>query len=328
MDKRTIVFEIPTETIAAAFSQALDAAEMFRGATSPNPPVGCVVLDAAGNVLAVAAHEKAGQPHAEANAIAMCRKARTLAQAHTIVVTLEPCNHTGLTPPCCDAILNSPIRNVWIGAHDPNPNVKGGGISRLRQAGCMVGSIEAISPELHRRSEALLAPFKKKMLTGLPWVTVKQAIDENGSMIPPDGHKTFTSRASLLLAHYLRKRADAMLTGSGTILADNPLYTVRHVADHPGKIRDLMILDRRQRVPQAWLTRAEKRGFRPIVCSTILEALEIAAARGAIEVMVESGPSVTGAILEAGLWDEHYIIHKNGNGPGADWVETRFRQSE
>jgi diaminohydroxyphosphoribosylaminopyrimidine deaminase / 5-amino-6-(5-phosphoribosylamino)uracil reductase len=113
--------------LQAAFGHALQAAVEFEGATAPNPPVGCVILDADGNELAVAAHRAAGQPHAEALAIQKCREAGLAERIHTLIVTLEPCNHQGRTPPCTSAILATPARQIWIGAQDPNPHVEGGG---------------------------------------------------------------------------------------------------------------------------------------------------------------------------------------------------------
>lgn len=328
MDKRFSSLEIPQGVIASAFQCALDAAESFRGSTAPNPPVGCAVLDSRGEILAVAAHERAGTAHAEAKALAACREARTLARAHTLIVTLEPCNHSGRTPPCCDAILASPVRHVWIGSRDPNPNVPGGGAQRLANAGLVVSEISTIAPDLFRKSESLIAPFAKRARTGLPWISIKQALDEEGSMVPPPGEKTFTSRASLLLAHQLRKRSDAIITGSGTVLADSPHFTVRHVSDHPEKRRALIVLDRRRRVPRSWLARAATRGFDVEICDSYEDALALSASRGALEVLVEAGPSITEYVLGSAQWDELYRIHKNGNGPGADRVEVLLRQPE
>jgi diaminohydroxyphosphoribosylaminopyrimidine deaminase/5-amino-6-(5-phosphoribosylamino)uracil reductase len=328
MDQRIAITELPQGVIASAFARALAAAEAFLGATAPNPPVGAAVLDETGEVLAVAAHERAGQAHAEAKALAACRAAQTIDRAHTIVVTLEPCNHTGRTPPCCDAILASRISHVWIGSRDPNRAVKGGGAERLRDAGLVVRDIAAISPDLFRQSETLLAPFAKRARTGLPWVTVKQALDEQGSMIPPAGAKTFTSPASLLLAHQLRKRADAIITGSGTVLADAPHFTVRHVPDHAGKRRLLIVLDRRRRAGRDWIAASESRGFDVAIADSFEEALALAARRGALEVLVEAGPSLTQHVLGSDKWDEIYTIHKNGNGPGEDRVDVRLRQEK
>ncbi|MFT4252274.1 MAG: riboflavin biosynthesis protein RibD, partial [Caulobacter sp.] len=121
------------DQIATAFRLALDAADRCAGATAPNPPVGCAVLAADGSVLALAAHEAAGMPHAEAGALAACRAAGRADDVHTLVVTLEPCNHHGRTPPCVEAILASPARTVWYGATDPH-RAAAGGAARLAAA--------------------------------------------------------------------------------------------------------------------------------------------------------------------------------------------------
>ncbi|SEQ56471.1 diaminohydroxyphosphoribosylaminopyrimidine deaminase [Faunimonas pinastri] len=315
--------------IAAAFRCAIDEARRFVGATAPNPPVGCTILDAEGQVLAVAAHHRAGELHAEALAIRQCREAGTLDRIHTFVVTLEPCNHTGRTPPCAGAILETPAREVWIGVADPNP-VASGGAARLRAAGLAVHRLADLP---HPDRDTLLAdcadligPFVKRTLTGLPWVTVKQALDEAGDMIPPAGRKTFTSEASLKLAHELRRRADAILTGSGTVLADDPEFTVRRVADFPGKRRHLAILDRRARVPEAYVEAAKARGFIVSVEHDLTTALRRLADAGATEVLVEAGPEIVRSVLDGGLWDEHVVIRKSARPGAPDDVTIRRRE--
>jgi diaminohydroxyphosphoribosylaminopyrimidine deaminase / 5-amino-6-(5-phosphoribosylamino)uracil reductase len=313
--------------VAAAFSRALDCAEEFVGATSPNPPVGCVLLDRDGAVLAAEAHRRAGEAHAEARAIAAARQAGAFGRIHTAVVTLEPCNHWGRTPPCTEAILASGARAVWIGASDPNPAVVGGGAQRLAAAGLDVRFIRALkagdASALAARAERLAAPFAKRARTGLPWITVKQALDRGGSMIPPPGAKTFTSDASLRFAHALRRRADAILTGSGTVLADAPEFTVRRVPDFPLKRRALAVLDRRGRVPEGYFHAAGERGLDAWRARSPEGALERLGRAGALEVLVEAGPALTGALLKAGLWDEHVVIEQGQ--PGAQDVITTCR---
>lgn len=304
--------------IAEAFARAIAAAADYAGATSPNPPVGCVLLDAAGEILAVEAHRKAGELHAEARAIAACRAAGTIDHIHTVVVTLEPCNHHGRTPPCAEAILSTPAREVWIAETDPNPRVEGGGAAHLKSEGVSVRFLSGLDhPDATRlagEAERLIAPFAKWVTTGRPFVTVKQALDEAGSMIPPKGQRTFTSETSLTLAHRMRRRADAILTGNATILADNPEFTVRRLPDHPGKSRILAILDRTGRVPADYLTEATRRGLRPMLFADIGDALTRLGAEGVHEVLVEAGPTITNAILTSDLWDEHVAIRKIGDG--------------
>lgn len=314
---------LPANVVADAFARAIAAATDYAGATSPNPPVGCVLLDAAGNSLAVEAHRKAGDLHAEARAIAACQAAGTIGRIHTVVVTLEPCNHHGRTPPCAEAILSTPAREVWIAETDPNPRVEGGGAVRLAAAGLSVRFLSELDhpdrARLASEAERLIAPFAKWVTTGLPFVTIKQALDETGSMIPPAGQRTFTSETSLTLAHRMRRRADAILTGNGTILADNPEFTVRRIPDHPGKSRILAILDRTGRVPADYLTAAAQRGLRPMLFADIGDALTRLGSEGVHEVLVEAGPTLTAAILSTDIWDEHVAIKKAGDG-GPDHI--------
>lgn len=276
------------------FRRAVQAAKIWEGATAPNPAVGCVLLDAAGAVLAEAAHVRAGAPHAEAAALALAR-----GPVHTAVVTLEPCAHHGRTGPCADALLQAGVRRVLIGAPDPNP-LAAGGAARLRDAGV---EVEPWPEPFAAEARRLLAPFATRVTRGRPFVTVKEAL-RDGSMIPPPGQKTFTSATSLVLAHRLRKRADAILTGSGTVLADRPEFTVRHLPDHPGKQRLLAILDRRGRVDEAYLTAARARGLVPQRFGDADEALAALAAQGCNEVLVEAGPQITAHFRSTRLWDE------------------------
>ncbi len=283
------------------------------------------MLDQDGATLAVGAHQQAGQPHAEAAALALCRERGTTEHIRSAVVTLEPCNHWGRTPPCSEALLATPIRTVWFGLCDLNPRAEGGAV-RLRSAGVDAMELEAFADpaaaDLAAACRALVGPFAKRTLQGRPWVTVKQALDLEGSMIPPAGRKTFTSPGALTFAHELRKRADAILTGSGTILADHPEFTVRHIPDHPGKRRRLAVLDRRGRVPASYIAGAAGRGLDASIEQGIEAALDRLGREGALEVLVEAGPRVTASVLEADLWDEHVVIRQAEPG---DLCEVRFR---
>jgi diaminohydroxyphosphoribosylaminopyrimidine deaminase / 5-amino-6-(5-phosphoribosylamino)uracil reductase len=241
-------------------------------------------------------------------------------------VTLEPCNHHGRTPPCTEAILATPARRVVIGTRDPNSAVEGGGVERLVRAGLKV-RLAADDPGLADEATAcrrLIAPFGKRATTGRPWVTVKQALDSAGSMIPPPGAKTFTSEPALRLAHALRRRADAILTGSGTVLADDPGFDVRRVTDHPDRRRQLAILDRRGRVPESYLAGARQRNLEAFVSEDLEAALDRLGEAGALEVLVEAGPAVLESLDAAGLWDEWMVIRKGERGL-PDRVEVRGR---
>lgn len=320
---------LPPDRLAAAFGRALALARWHEGATAPNPPVGCVLLDARGEEIAAGAHRRAGTPHAEATALALARAAGQIELIDTVVVTLEPCNHHGRTPPCVDGILATPARQIWIACTDPNPKVQGGGAERLRSAGRDVHFLDQLAhpaaTKLAVEAERLLAPFAKHSLTRRPFITIKQALARDGGMIPPPGHKTFTSAASLRLAHELRRRADAILTGSGTILADTPLFTVRHVPDHPDKQRLLLIADRRQRVPDSYLTQAGEAGFAVHLVDDVEAALEWVGAAGGLEVLVEAGPSLTASLLAGDLWDEHVLIEQAREPGDEDRVTVRRR---
>lgn len=312
-----------------AMLAALEAARVFEGATAPNPPVGCVLLDEAGNVISVAAHEKAGRLHAEALAIKKAHNAGVADQIHTVVVTLEPCNHWGRTPPCTEAIVATTAKAVVIGAADPNPNVNGGGADRLRAAGLAVDFFDAARhPALAGALKRLIAPFTKRVSTGMPWVTVKQALNSAGNMLPPAGQKTFTAQSSLVLAHRLRRRADAIITGSGTVLADSPQFTVRHVADIANKQRKLVLFDRRHRVSGEYVEAAEQLGFGVVFADALEPALRELAKGGVLEVLVEAGPQLTTTVLASGLWDEHVVITQSASLGGDDQIETRHNASD
>ncbi len=312
--------------LAAAFRHALRLAAAAEGATAPNPTVGCVLLDESGRTLTAAAHPGAGQPHAEALAIRLARQAGLADRIATMVVSLEPCNHHGRTGPCSEAILSTPAREVWYALPDPNPTASGGA-ERLRKAGLAVRTLADLrhpdQAALMAEATRLLAPFACRVLRARPFITVKQALDVAGSMIPPPGQKTFTGPEALILAHQLRRRADAILTGSGTILADRAAFTVRHVPDIPGKSRILCILDRRGRVDAAYLAEARQRGFRPMIAGDPAQALHELAAQGCNEVLVEAGPTLLNSLREAGLWDEWVLIRQAPPGQGDRITITR-----
>ena len=300
---------------SAALRRACAEARLWLGATSPNPPVGAVALDEKGEILAVAAHCRAGGDHAEAALLKLCRAQNLMPRVHTLCVTLEPCNHHGRTPPCAEAIIEVGIRRVVVGARDPNPHVQGGGCDRLRQAGVEV--IEGVEAELCRQ---LIHAFAFHAQTGKVFVTVKRAFDTQGSMIPPAGQKVFTSPESLVLAHRLRKKADAIVTGSGTVLADNPLFTVRHVPDHEGKRRILAVLDRRGRISSDAIERAARGGLDVVRYETLAACFVDLERRGVRDVLVEAGPLLSQSVLASSEWAMCVDIYKGA----VDQIETRF----
>ncbi|NDD91873.1 riboflavin biosynthesis protein RibD, partial [bacterium] len=188
-----------------ALQLAVEEAEFYRGATSPNPPVGAAGLDIDGNVLAVAAHQRSGSSHAERNLISDLQRRQLIEKLHTVVVTLEPCSHHGKTPPCTEALFSASVSRVVFAVRDPHPKASGGE-SVLREAGLEVICLSDFAPtHALQAARNQLGPFLKVIQSGMPWITVKRALDESGSMIPPPGKKTFTSQESLQMAHILRR---------------------------------------------------------------------------------------------------------------------------
>jgi diaminohydroxyphosphoribosylaminopyrimidine deaminase/5-amino-6-(5-phosphoribosylamino)uracil reductase len=309
----------PTLVLQKTMQQAAAEARKWLGATSPNPPVGAAALDAEGKILALAAHRRAGEAHAETALIDNLRAQNLLPRVATLCVTLEPCNHHGLTPPCTEAIIEAGIKKVAIGIRDPNPHVTGGGIERLQAAG-----IEVATGIAEEECRQLIHAFAFQARTGKPWMTVKRAFGKTGSMIPPAGQKTFAAPESLRLAHRLRKKADALLTGSGTILADRPLFTVRHVPDHADKRRWLAILDRRGRVTKDYIAAAKERGLDAVLYRDVSEALADLAAKGAQDVLVEAGPALSQSLLDLGLWTMSVTLRQ----ADTDIIDVAFNPQE
>ena len=284
-----------------AMERAIGEASLYKGATSPNPPVGAVGLDEEGRFLSVAAHKRAGDMHAE---IALLTNPLLRKKIHTLLVTLEPCSHYGKTPPCVEAIVEAGVKRVVIGCLDPNPRVQGRGVAFLKKAG-----VEVETGVLERSCKELIQSFQKYISTGIPWVVVKRAFwGEKKTMIPPPNKKTFSSEKALRYAHERRKIADAIFTASGTVLADDPLFTVRHVKDWEKKKRFLVLFDRRKRVPSAWCERAKSLGFELVTAMGVWEAMEFLGKKGVMEVLVEAGPSFSNFILEKEWWDEEIEI--------------------
>jgi diaminohydroxyphosphoribosylaminopyrimidine deaminase/5-amino-6-(5-phosphoribosylamino)uracil reductase len=201
--------------------RALAFARKGLGRTSPNPTVGCVIVKD-GTLIGEGWHRKAGTPHAEIHALNMAGDA---ARGADLYVTLEPCCHTGATPPCSDAIINAGVRRVVAGMRDPNPRVSGGGLAAVSQAG-----IETVCGVLESECRAINLPFIKHITTGLPYVTYKCAMTLDGKIATFTGESRWVScEESRKYVHRMRSHNDAVMVGVDTILADNPQLTVRHV---------------------------------------------------------------------------------------------------
>ena len=219
---------------------ALQLAQSVRGQTSPNPPVGAVVVKG-GRIVGMGAHLQAGTAHAEVHALAMAGKA---AAGADLYVTLEPCSHHGRTPPCVDLILEKGVRHVWIATVDPNPLVAGKGIERLRQAGVQV-EVGLCQQE----SQALYEPFFHFIATRTPYVTLKFAMTADGKTATYTGSSQWiTSPQARTDAHQLRHHHDAILVGINTVLHDDPLLTTRLPQGGKSPIR--IVLDTHLRIPE------------------------------------------------------------------------------
>lgn len=203
-------------------AEALRLARRGLYTTDPNPRVGCVLADNE-RVLAGAYHEVAGGPHAEVAALEALRGAGGDAHGLTAYVTLEPCSHHGRTPPCSEALVEAGVARVVIASTDPNPLVNGGGAERLRQAG-----IPVETGLMEQEAEALNPGFLQRMRVGRPWVRVKTALSLDGRTALASGESQWISgEASRRDVQHWRARSGAILTGIGTLLADDPRMDVR-----------------------------------------------------------------------------------------------------
>jgi diaminohydroxyphosphoribosylaminopyrimidine deaminase/5-amino-6-(5-phosphoribosylamino)uracil reductase len=200
-------------------ARALELARRGEGRVEPNPMVGCVLVWD-GTVVGEGWHRQFGSPHAEVDAL---RAAGELARGATAYVTLEPCAHTGKTPPCTQALLQASVSRVVIASRDPNPRVAGGGLEQLAAAGLAVES-----GVLAADGASLIAPFQKLVTRGLPWVIAKWAMTLDGKLATHTGDSQWISgEASRAIVHQLRGRVDAIMVGRGTVEADDPLLTAR-----------------------------------------------------------------------------------------------------
>lgn len=296
-----------------------------RGRPSPNPHVGAVIVKD-GRVLATGFHMRAGLAHAEIDAL---QKLNFDARGATLYVTLEPCNHHGRTGPCSHAVLRAGITRVVVGSEDRIPG-HGGGADFLRASG-----VEVTMGVLRKQSERLLADFYKHALTGLPYVTLKAAVTLDGRMAARTGDSRWiTGEEARKHAHRLRDQSDAVLVGVGTVLADDPELTVRHV---PGRDPMRVVVDSRLRTPPTAriLTSGrtaptlifhasdapyERREALRAAGATLLEvprfgeglALESVlrelGRRNVVRLLVEGGPRIHGALLDGGLVDHAAVF--------------------
>jgi len=272
-----------------AMQQAVGLAAAVHGATSPNPWVGCVIESADGQVF-TGATQPPGGAHAEVVAL---EAAGGAARGATVWVTLEPCSHTGRTGPCADALIAAGVTRVVVALEDPDPRVAGQGIERLRAAGVDVAVGEAADQVRDQ-----LAPYLKHRLTGRPWVVLKLGATLDGRTAAPDGSSQWiTGGAARADAHQVRAESDAIVVGAGTIRADDPSLTVRHVE---GRSPLRVVLGRAPLAAKV-LPALEFEG-------ELDDLLDQLGGRGVLQVLVEGGAAVAGAFHRAGLVD-HYIVY-------------------
>jgi diaminohydroxyphosphoribosylaminopyrimidine deaminase/5-amino-6-(5-phosphoribosylamino)uracil reductase len=300
-------------------AKALRLAERGLYTTSPNPRVGCVLVKE-DKVVGEGWHERAGEPHAEVHAL---RAAGGAAKGATAYVTLEPCSHFGRTPPCADALIAAGVKRVVAATQDPNPLVSGQGLQKLRAAGIAVesGLMEAAARELN-------IGFVARMTRGMPWVRSKIAASLDGRTALANGtSKWITGDAARRDVQHWRARSCAVLTGIGTVLADDPQLNVREIEAGRQPLR--VVLDRELRIPadakilqsgktlvytasadRAKLDAIQAKGTEVRTLAGADGKVDLAAVmrdlaqRGINEVLIEAGRTLNGALLRAGLVDE------------------------
>jgi diaminohydroxyphosphoribosylaminopyrimidine deaminase/5-amino-6-(5-phosphoribosylamino)uracil reductase len=267
----------------AMLQRALALAKRGIGHVEPNPPVGAVVADDRGRVLGEGWHERFGGPHAEIHALAA---AGGSARGATMYVTLEPCCHFGKTPPCTQAVIAAGIRRVVIASTDPATHGAGRGIDELKQAGINVDVAVGLSGV---EAQRLIAPFTRLMTTGLPWMHAKWAMTLDGKSATTSGSSRWISNASSRsVVHELRGRMDAIVTGIGTVIADDPLLTARP----PGpRVATRIVLDSLCRIPvTSQLVRTVADAPVVVVTTASAPAERIDALRHAgVEVLITAG---------------------------------------
>ena len=277
--------------------RALELAAHGRGNTSPNPMVGAVIVSDDGRIIGEGYHRRCGEAHAEVNAVASVKDVAELTRS-TMYVTLEPCSHYGKTPPCARLIIEKGIPRVVVGAVDPCDKVCGRGIAMLREAG-----VEVVSGVLANESRRLNMRFMTAHEQHRPFVTLKWAQSADGYMDYAREEGQAAARLSTDLTqtavHRLRSLHDAILVGSGTVIADDPLLDVRCWC---GRAPRPVVLDRRRRVGAQFRLMSRE----PIVLSeedSVAGVLDSLYRQGITSVLVEGGAQVLQSFIDSELWD-------------------------
>jgi len=310
--------------------RAYELAERYRGRTSPNPLVGCVIVRD-GVVVGEGFHTHAGAPHAEAMALA---EAGIGAVGSTAYMTLEPCNHEGRTPPCATALVEAGVTEVVIGMPDPNPAVAGDGAETLRAAGVFVRFADDPTP-----FEILNEAWVKSVVQGVPFVQGKIALSIDGHAgLRPSERARLTGEAMVSLTMRLRDAADAVVVGAGTLRVDDPSLTVRDQHDSPEQRQPLRVVVCKTSLPSPD-ARIFTDGLGPALALVsdgihvrVLDrvrssgvtvrtypsregvhgVLRILGELDCVRVLVEPGPGLFGACWDAGIFDELLIAHAGG----------------
>lgn len=332
-------------------ARALELAQRGLYTTDPNPRVGCVLVRD-GVVVGEGWHVRAGEPHAERHALVAAGPAARGADCY---VTLEPCSHTGRTGPCADALVDAGVARVLVAMQDPNPQVAGQGLARLRAAG-----IEVAVGLLESQARALNLGFAQRMAGGRPWVRLKMAISVDGRTAMASGESQWiTGPAAREDVQRLRARSSAIVTGVGTVKYDRPSLTVRpetwahsNYGDAPLRAPLRVVLDRRLETPtdtpllqqpapclilcddDAAAAPLRAAGAEVLAAdSSPAAVLTLLAQRGCNEVLVEAGAGVAGAFLAAGCVDELVVymaptLLGAGARPLAQWELTHMAQQQ
>jgi diaminohydroxyphosphoribosylaminopyrimidine deaminase/5-amino-6-(5-phosphoribosylamino)uracil reductase len=303
-------------------AQALRQAEKGLYTTTPNPRVGCVIVRD-GKVVGSGWHQRAGEPHAEIHALA---QAGGSAQGATVYVTLEPCSHHGRTPPCAEALIKAGVSRVVVAMVDPNPQVAGEGLAQLQQAGIRT-DIGLLEKEAHDLNPG----FVSRMTCGRPWLRLKIAASLDGKTALNNGVSQWITGADARRdAHRLRARSCAVLTGIGTVLADDPSLNVREVETSRQPLR--VVVDSGLRMPptakmllgedvlvvtasgdQVKAGRLREAGAEVLMLPPLdgrvdlVRMLDELGKRGVNEITVEAGRGLNGALVRQGLVDEFVI---------------------
>jgi diaminohydroxyphosphoribosylaminopyrimidine deaminase / 5-amino-6-(5-phosphoribosylamino)uracil reductase len=281
----------PVGGIEAAMRLAIEQSYQVKGTTYPNPPVGAVILDAQGRVVGVGGTAPAGGDHAEVVAL---RRAGGLAAGGIAVVTLEPCNHYGKTPPCVNALIDARVATVVYAVTDPN-RIAGGGAGRLLAGGVQVRS-GVLADQV---AGGPLREWLHKQRTGLPHLTWKYASSVDGRSAASDGSSQWiSSEASRSDLHRRRAMADAIVVGTGTVLADDPALTARLADGSLAEKQPLRVVVGMREIPSE--AKVLNDDSRTMVIRTHDPAEVLKALSDRTDVLLEGGPTLAGAFLRAG----------------------------